>query len=102
MTSAPRRIELHRRARREIETIDAWWRTHRPLSPDAFLGDVEHAFEALLVHPGLGAQARSTRIVGVRRILLPRTHHHLYYRVAGEVIQVLAVWHASRGRPPGL
>jgi plasmid stabilization system protein ParE len=38
----------------------------------------------------------------VRRVLLHRTRYHLYYTAGGELVQVLALWHARRGRDPEL
>jgi plasmid stabilization system protein ParE len=39
----------------------------------------------------------------VRRVLMPRTRYHLYYRqLATREIEVVAVWHTSRGRGPAL
>jgi hypothetical protein len=36
-----------------------------------------------------------------RRVLLPETRHHVYYRVvAAELVRVVAVWSAVRGRGP--
>ena len=94
MTRAALPIVLERRASLEIEAIDSWWRTNRTAVPDAFLSELEL--------PELGVPARSTRLEGVRRILLAKTRHHVYYRVAADSIQVLAVWHTSRGHSPGL
>jgi hypothetical protein len=34
--------------------------------------------------------------------VLKRTSYHVYYRVRGQVLQVLAVWHAKRATGPGL
>jgi len=52
--------------------------------------------------PGIGVAARNERLSGLRRVLLVRTKHHVYYRAKENVIEVLAVWHASRGTGPGL
>ena len=41
----------------------------------------------------------------VRRILLRRVNYHLYYRLVefpAHSIQVVALWHASRGDVPDL
>jgi hypothetical protein len=40
--------------------------------------------------------------VTVFRILMPRTHHHLYYSVEGDDLVVLSVWGAPKRRPPRL
>ena len=39
---------------------------------------------------------------GVRRVLMRRTRYHLYYRVTGDMLEVLAVSHAVRGELPAL
>jgi hypothetical protein len=39
---------------------------------------------------------------GVRRLLLRRTHHHLYVIEEPARIYVIAVWSAYRGRGPRL
>jgi len=35
-----------------------------------------------------------------RRLLLSRIRYRLYYRAEGEVVEILALWHTSRGTPP--
>ena len=50
-----------------------------------------------------GARATNSKLEGVRRVHLARVHYHLYYRTTHEpVIEVLALWHTSRGTPPDL
>jgi hypothetical protein len=36
----------------------------------------------------------------MRRVILPRIRYYLYYRVAGDALEVMAFWHVSRGRQP--
>jgi hypothetical protein len=53
--------------------------------------------------PSVGARARNVRLPAVRRVLMHRVQHYLYYRVTGEPqrsLQVIAVWHTSRGKLP--
>lgn len=102
MTREPLAIVFERRANLEIETIDAWWRTNRPSAPDLFMEELERVLDALAILPDLGASATDARIEGVRRVLLAKTRHHVYYRRADDTIQVLAVRHTSRGQGPGL
>jgi hypothetical protein len=44
------------------------------------------------------------RGVVVRRVLLPKTHNHVYYETDREngVVMILAVWGAPKGRGPKL
>jgi len=40
----------------------------------------------------------------VRRVVLPKTRHHVYYEVdrKNDLVMILAVWGAPRGRGPTL
>jgi plasmid stabilization system protein ParE len=91
-----------RRAAGEVERIDAYWRENRPESPDLFLADLLRTLALVAIAPRIGIAARDERIAGVRRVLLQRTGHHLYYRIHDDMIQVLAVWHGARGVGPEL
>jgi plasmid stabilization system protein ParE len=95
-------VVLQRRAIQEIEEINGWWRANRTASPDLFLRELESVLVAVAMMPTLGAAVRGERAPGLRRVLLRRTSYHVYYRVCGEVLEVLAVWHGSRGAGPGL
>jgi len=98
----PLALVLQRRATREIEEIDEWWRANRPSAPDLFLVELERMLSAVVLMPTLGAPAKSKRARDVRRLLLRQTRYHVYYRVRGGALEVLAVWHAVRGIGPGL
>ncbi len=50
----------------------------------------------------MGTLAINTRLAGVRRVTLSRVRYHVYYRLADDAIQILAVWHTSRGQGPDL
>ena len=51
---------------------------------------------------GMPAETGDDSFPGVRRALMRRTRYHLYYRVTGDRLEVLAVWHAVRGELPTL
>jgi plasmid stabilization system protein ParE len=93
-------VVLRRRATREVERIHAWWQRNRPAAQSLFIDELEQTLAAVSLSPSLGAPARSDRVRGVRRVLLRRTSYYLYYRVRGETLEVLALWHAARGRGP--
>jgi plasmid stabilization system protein ParE len=81
----PLTVVFQRRATREIEEIDEWWRANRPSAPDLFITELERMLAAV-----------------AHRILLRKTRYHVYYRTRGDTLEVLAVWHAVRGAGPGL
>jgi plasmid stabilization system protein ParE len=100
--SASLDVVFQRRATRDIEEINTWWRANRSAAPDLFLLELRATLSIAALSPTLGAPARDVRLPAVRRLILQRTRYHVYYRVAGQVLEVLAVWHAVRGSGPGL
>src|SRR5688572_33491654 len=90
-------------AARAIAEAAHWWSTNRPNAPTAFITDLQNSLSLIASHPGIGARARNTRLEGVHRVHLARVHYYLYYRVTkGHWIEVLALWHTSRGTNPEL
>ena len=100
--SKAHRIEITDSAQAHIVAASAWWHDNRPTAPDAFLDELDRILDLLLVEPAMGTLAISTQLAGVRRVTLSRVRYHVYYRLAGDAIQVLAVWHTSRGHEPEL
>ncbi|MBI4000623.1 MAG: type II toxin-antitoxin system RelE/ParE family toxin [Nitrospira defluvii] len=97
-------IRIVSSAARAIVEAAEWWVANRLKAPDAFAVELERALQLLASQPSIGAQARNIKLAGVRRIHLPRVHYHLYYRVTPhpEVVEILALWHTSRGTSPNL
>jgi plasmid stabilization system protein ParE len=99
----PLPVRIVSSAARAIAEAAQWWSENRPKDPRAFVADLESALLLIASHPGIGAKARNVKLEGVRRVHLARIHYHLYYRVTSEPsIEVLALWHTSRGRSPEL
>ena len=97
------RVQFAARALREIKRYGRWWRENRPAARLLFDEELHHAVEQILSAPHLGTthQAKSGR--EYRRILMPVTRYHVYYRVvAPDRVLVAAVWSAARGRSPAL
>lgn len=98
----PLTVVFQRRAAREIEAVDEWWRANRTSAPDLFVSELDTMLSAVALMPTLGSAAKGERAPGVRRVLLRGTRYHVYYRVRDDVLEVLAVWHAARGVGPGV
>lgn len=100
--SKPRPVRVVGSAARAIAEAAAWWMANRSKAPDAFADEIERALQFTAMHPGIGARATNVRLAGVRRIHLARIRYHRYYRVTGapETVEVLALWHTSRGSAP--
>lgn len=96
----PLRIQVSPQAFAQIEEAAEWWTRNRPAAPGAIRQDVADILNVLVHQPGIGMPTRRGRIKGLRRVNLDRVHYYLYYRVSEGVLEVLAFWHTSRGRPP--
>ena len=96
------RVEVTPRAAAQIESAAAWWVDNRLAAPDAIRLDLADALSLLARQPGIGARSKSTRYPDLRRLYLSRVRYHLYYRVTGDKLVVLALWHSSRGGGPVL
>lgn len=98
----PLLLRVTRRAAAEIQDAAEWWYRNRPAAPDAVAEELERAFALITAQPNVGAIARNPRLAGVRRVHLARIRYHLYYRVSRAQVEVLALWHTSRGSAPKL
>jgi plasmid stabilization system protein ParE len=95
------RVELSDEAHAQVRDIDEWWRQNRLSAPDLFTAELTDALMRLERIASLGSpyEAGSRR---VRRLLLRRTHYHLYFVEEPDRRFVVAVWSAFRGRRPKL
>lgn len=79
-----------------------WWSENRPKAPGAFVEELRKGFELITSQPLIGSRVTNRTLTGLRRIHLSRVRYHLYYRTSGESVEVLALWHSSRGSLPPL
>lgn len=102
MTPLP--IEITDLAAEHIRDADAWWRKHRLSVPNAVREDLDKAFQMIGVQPHIGSRADDVEMPGVRRVYLGRIKYHLYHRLAEDPlrVQIVALWHKSRGDGPPL
>ena len=96
------KVRVTKRAQAQIDRAATWWDDNRPLAPEAFDEDLSEAFSLLSVEPSIGVPVTNAHAHGVRRLHLARIHYFLYYRVHAEEVQVLRIWHTSRGSEPKL
>ncbi len=95
------KVELSDEADAQVAEIDAWWRRNREKAPGLFTDELDKALDDLGSTPSLGVVYRPGD-PAVRRLLLQRTHHHLYFVEQTDRIPVVAVWSCFRGRGPKL
>jgi len=98
------RVRIADRAQRQINKAGDWWLRNRSKAPFAFADDFDSALDLLETLPGAGESVPHQRIRGLRRLFISRVRYFLYYTIdeSSELIQVLALWHASRGQAPRL
>src|SRR5512138_2381092 len=97
------KLVLAPRAAREAERAVVWWRENRPAARGLFEDELRSALDRVCATPLLGPVYQLVGEREVRRVLLPETRYHVYYRVTGnDLVRVLAIWSAVRGRGPRL
>ena len=97
------RIEIGRRAFRQVERASSRWQEHRPAAPFLFDDELEAALGLLLTAPNLGIPYPTAKRPNLRRLLLPSTDYHVYFALEDESLIVIhSVWGARRGRAPSL
>jgi plasmid stabilization system protein ParE len=98
------RFKVARRADRQIRAEAEWWRKNRSGAPAVFANDLNSAFDLIEEFPHAGEAVDHPQIPTLRRVLLGRAQCYLYYSVLIEerVIEILALWHTSRGSKPRL
>lgn len=98
------KIEIGRRARRQVERVSSWWHANRPLSASLFEDEFERALRQLVSTPYSGALYPTERRPALRRLLLPKTEYHLYFTLERNesVLVIHALWGARRERGPKL
>jgi hypothetical protein len=97
------KIELAPRAVREAERHARWWRTNRRRAPFLFDEELRAALDQIRFSPEAGMLYRLLPAREYRRVLMPRTRYHVYYRLAEpNLVRVVSIWSAVRGRGPAL
>lgn len=91
---------VSKEAERQIRTAAKWWNENRPAARGLLRQELTQAFQLVTTQPGIGTRAFDASIQGVRRIYLFRVRYNLYYREMNQAVEVLALWHASRGEGP--
>jgi plasmid stabilization system protein ParE len=91
-------------AKAALRGIDDWWGEHQPERAQLFLDEVDRALELLRVLPGVGPPYLEAGAPNIRRLLLPKTQHHIYYEYVPDdsILTVLTVWNCRRGQEPDL
>lgn len=96
------RVKISARAGSQIKRAALWWLENRPAAPGAIGEDINEILKLLAEQPGIGTKYEGARAGVVRRLYMSRVGYFLYYRDFNDVLEVLAFWHARRGKQPKL
>ncbi|HEX4497231.1 MAG TPA: type II toxin-antitoxin system RelE/ParE family toxin [Thermoanaerobaculia bacterium] len=95
------RLVVAAQAERQIREAALWWHQNRRAAPGLFRQELTRGFELITTQPNVGPRALDLDLPEVRRLHLSRIRYYLYYRiVAQDTVEVLALWHTSRGEGP--
>ena len=97
-------VVIEEDAQDQIFEIGSWWWTNRLAARTLFADELENALQELAQSPRIGPLFRAARHPGVRRLLMPKSAHWVYYvhDDRHDVVHVLAVWGAPKGDVPPL
>ena len=90
------RVRWLRKALRNLDDEATYIATDDPAAARLIVERVLDAVAMLVEQPGMG---RPGRVPGTRELVVLKTGYIVPYRVRGEVIEILRVFHTSR-RPP--
>jgi len=89
-------IRWLRRALHNLEEEAAYIATDDPATARMVVARVLEAVALLAHQPGIG---RPGRVPGTRELIVQKTRYVVPYRVRGETVEVLRVFHTSRRLP---
>lgn len=90
------RVRWLRNALRNLDDEATYIAADDPAAARLVIERVPEAVAMLNEQPGLG---RPGRIPGTRELVVPNTRYVVPYRVHGDVVEILRVFHTSRRRP---
>jgi len=98
----PLRVAFTALAARQVREAELWWRHNRSAVPNAVREEIERLLPIIAIQPRIGSRATNIRLKGVRRIHIRRIRYHIYFHVTGspEFVEIVALWHSSRGSGP--
>ena len=90
------RVRWLRTALRNLDAEAAYIAAEDPVAARTVVERVLNAVETLADHPAIG---RPGRVAGTRELVVPKTRYIVPYRVRGQTVEVLRVFHTSRRLP---
>ena len=91
------RLRWLRKALENLDAEAAYIAGEDPAAARLVLQRILTAVRLLATQPALG---RPGRVAGTRELVVPKTRYLVPYRVRGQTVEILRVFHTSR-KPPG-
>lgn len=85
-------LRFHPEAEKEVLRSAAWYAERSPVAGQAFLLELDLVVERILEAP----ERWPLSVHRTRRIVFPRFPFSVYYRVSGDVVEIIVVAHQSR------
>lgn len=92
------RILWTNRARRQLSAIVDYILLDDPSAAEHVYETINHSVDRLATFSEMG---RPGRVRGTRELVIPGLPYIIPYRLQGQVIEVLAIFHAARRWPEG-
>lgn len=92
----PLEVAWLRQALRNLDEEAAYIALDNPQAAQQVVARIVHAVELLSSQPGLG---RPGRVHGAREMPVAKTRYLIPYRVRGQRVEILRVFHTSRKSP---
>ncbi len=91
-------------AEAQLLEIDGWWVAHRISSPMLVVDELARCVSLLESNPDIGTRFHSLVVPGVRRLVMTKTRHYVYYLhdELNAVVYVIAVGGAPKSGVPVL
>jgi len=93
------RVAWTQRALADLESVREYVTEFNRVAAARLVERIVLASHQLVDHPHLG---RPGRIAGTRELIVPRTPYLLPYRVRGQTVEILRVYHGARRWPETL
>jgi len=88
----------------EAQLLDCheWWVANRAASPALVLAEFERCTSLLASSPDVGVRFHRTQVPGVRRLVMTKTKHVVYYvhDETNAIVYVIAVWGGPKAGTP--
>lgn len=91
-------------AEEQLCEIKEWWGRHRPAAPTLVADELARCVRLLESAPDVGTRFHRAAIPGVRRLVMRKTRHLVYYLhdARHSIVYIIAIWGAPKAGHPVL